>query len=88
MALGRPVISTYIAGIPELVRAGQEGWLIPAGDVVALADAMRECLVADPERLLALGRAAHARVLERHQVDTEAARLRQHFGAALARGVA
>jgi glycosyltransferase involved in cell wall biosynthesis len=88
MALGRPVISTYIAGIPELVRAGQEGWLIPAGDVVALADAMRECLTLDPEPLLALGRAAHARVLARHQVDTEAARLKQHFGAALARGAA
>ena len=88
MALGRPVISTYIAGIPELVRAGQEGWLIPAGDVVALADAMRECLALDAEQLLALGRAAHARVLERHQVDTEAARLKQHFGVALARGAA
>jgi colanic acid/amylovoran biosynthesis glycosyltransferase len=38
---GRPVISTFIAGIPELVRDGTEGWLIPAGDVDALAD--RRC---------------------------------------------
>ena len=79
MALGRPVISTFIAGIPELVRPGHEGWLIPAGDVDALAQAMRECLAASPERLLALGRAAHARVLERHQVDTEAGRLKRLF---------
>jgi colanic acid/amylovoran biosynthesis glycosyltransferase len=82
MALGRPVISTFIAGIPELVRTGSEGWLIPAGDVDALAEAMRDCLEASPDRLLALGRAAHARVFARHQVDTEAARLKQLFLAA------
>jgi glycosyltransferase involved in cell wall biosynthesis len=83
MALGRPVISTYIAGIPELVRDGSEGWLIPAGDVDALAQAMRDCLQAGPERLLAMGRAAHGRVYERHQVDTEAARLKRLFERAL-----
>ncbi|NJK42309.1 MAG: glycosyltransferase family 4 protein [Aquincola sp.] len=44
MALGRPVITTYIAGIPELVTHGQTGWLIPAGDVQALAGASRRCL--------------------------------------------
>jgi glycosyltransferase involved in cell wall biosynthesis len=88
MALGRPVVSTYIAGIPELVRAGSEGWLVPAGDVDALARAMRECLQADPEHLRALGRAAHARVLERHQVDVEAARLKRLFARAIGEGTA
>ena len=86
MALGRPVISTFIAGIPELVRTGSEGWLIPAGEVDALADAMRDCLQATSERLLALGRAAHQRVGERHQVDTEAAKLKTLFAAAAAPG--
>ena len=33
MALRRPVISTYVAGIPELVISGEHGWLVPAGDV-------------------------------------------------------
>ena len=33
MALRRPIISTYVAGIPELVTEGESGWLIPAGDV-------------------------------------------------------
>lgn len=83
MALGRPVISTFIAGIPELVRDGKEGWLIPAGDVDALAQAMRECLETGDERLLEIGRAGHARVLERHQVDTEAARLKRLFADAI-----
>ena len=40
LALGRPVISTYVAGIPELVEPGRSGWLIPAGAVEPLAAAM------------------------------------------------
>ena len=44
MALRRPVISTYVAGIPELVRQGIDGWLTPAGDVDALVHAMQACL--------------------------------------------
>ena len=79
MALGKPVISTYIAGIPELVRPGLDGWLIQAGDVFALAEAMRECLQAPVERLAAMGRSAHGRVLARHHVDTEAAKLKALF---------
>ena len=31
MALRRPVLTTYVAGIPELVRPGENGWLVPAG---------------------------------------------------------
>ena len=49
MALRRPVISTYIAGIPELVIPGEHGWLVPAGDVEALTKARRTCLDA-PDR--------------------------------------
>ena len=44
MALKRPVISTYVAGIPELVIPGVNGWLIPAAMRTALADAMLVCL--------------------------------------------
>src|SRR5712664_605398 len=51
MALQRPVISTFVAGIPELVVPGQHGWLIPAGDVVALAESMQACLDAHPETI-------------------------------------
>ncbi len=88
MALGRPVISTFIAGIPELVRDGREGWLIPAGDIDALAAAMRSCLEASPERLLEIGSLAYARVAERHQVDASAASLKRLFGAAISGDVA
>ncbi len=84
MAIGRPVISTYVAGIPELVRDGVDGWLVPAGDVKALADAMQDCLEAPPERLADMGRSARERVGVRHAIDTEAAKLRQMFDAAIA----
>ena len=50
-ALGRPVISTYIAGIPELVRPQVSGWLVPAGDEIALAKAIRDVLSSSIERL-------------------------------------
>jgi glycosyltransferase involved in cell wall biosynthesis len=84
MALGRPVITTYIAGIPELVTQGETGWLIPAGDVQALAEAMREVLVHDDAQLAAIGERARARALARHSVDTEAGKLAAHFRAATA----
>lgn len=75
MAVGRPVLSTYVAGIPELVRDGVEGWLFEAGSPEAAARAMRACLAATPEALGSMGEAGRARVLARHHVDTEAARL-------------
>ena len=79
MALKRPVISTFVAGIPELVQPGEHGWLVPAGDVEALADVMRACLEAPVEALVRMGETAHKRVVERHSVDTEAGKLGKLF---------
>jgi glycosyltransferase involved in cell wall biosynthesis len=75
MALGRPVLSTAVAGIPELLRAGENGWLVPAGDVEALATALEDFLSRTPQELAAMGEAARGRVLERHSIDREAAKL-------------
>jgi glycosyltransferase involved in cell wall biosynthesis len=74
MALGRPTISTYIAGIPELVD-GSTGWIIPAGSVTAIADAMRAALAASPDELIAKGLAGRVRVEEHHDVAKNAAAL-------------
>ncbi len=82
LALERAVITTAIAGIPELVVSGENGWLVPAGDAEALADAMRQCLSSSPDVLQQLGRAGRERVLRCHDVDIEAARLVGHFRAA------
>jgi glycosyltransferase involved in cell wall biosynthesis len=75
MALRRPVLTTYVGGIPELVRSGENGWLFPAGDIESLAAAMEDCLSRSPEELQALGEAGHARVLGCHSIDIEAAKL-------------
>jgi colanic acid/amylovoran biosynthesis glycosyltransferase len=79
MALGRPVVATAISGIPELVRAGETGWLVPAGDVAALAHALSEVLSIGPTALEAMGGKARTRVLERHDARTEAAKLKLLF---------
>ena len=75
LALGRPVISTYVAGIPELVRDGVCGWLVPAGSVPALVAAMRDAVAAPAETLERMGRAGAALVAERHDSKKEAAKL-------------
>ncbi|OWQ93953.1 colanic acid biosynthesis glycosyltransferase WcaL [Roseateles aquatilis] len=79
MALGRPCVSTCIAGIPELIRDGENGWLLPAGDPDALAEAMLACLRLDDETLAGVGRQARAAALLRHDVDREAAKLAALF---------
>lgn len=75
LALRRPVLTTYIAGIPELVRHGENGWLFPAGSVDDLVAAMQECLAVSPENLQTMGDAGHDRVVLRHAIDAEVAKL-------------
>jgi glycosyltransferase involved in cell wall biosynthesis len=79
MALRRPVISTYIAGIPELVTAGVHGWLLPAGSIQALTEAMRACLATPPEQLAEMGHVARERALARHDAMREAGKLADLF---------
>ncbi len=81
LALGRPVVATLVAGIPELVHDKVHGWLLPAGDVEQLADAIRELLSTSPERLTAMGKAGAARVAERHDAGREAGKLAELFRA-------
>ena len=83
MALRRPVISTFVAGIPELVHTGEHGWLVPAGDVEALMEAMQACLEAPAEMLASLGEAANKRAFGRHNVEIQAAQLSTLFQAAI-----
>jgi glycosyltransferase involved in cell wall biosynthesis len=61
MALARPVVSTTVAGIPELVQNDANGKLVAPGDAEALAAAV-EGLLANDEAAAALGAAARARV--------------------------
>jgi len=79
MALRRPVLTTWVGGIPELVRDGENGWLFPAGSVEALAEAMENCLSCTPQHLEKMGDAARALAVERHSVDVAAAKLAELF---------
>lgn len=79
MAQQRPVISTQIAGIPELVQNGISGWLVSASSVDDLANAMREALQSSPETLAKMGVRGRQHVLERHAITTEAAKLSKLF---------
>lgn len=79
MALRRPVIATWVGGIPELVEPGRSGWLVPPGSHEALADAMREALSAPVEELSRMGEHGHLQVLARHDLSVEAARLATLF---------
>ncbi len=80
MAAGRPVIATSIAGVPELVTR-DTGWLVPAGDAQALADAIGTMAATPPDRLTEMGKAARTRVFARHDINTEAAKLAALFTA-------
>jgi glycosyltransferase involved in cell wall biosynthesis len=79
MALRRPVITTYIAGIPELVRDKENGWLIPAGSLDDLTTAMEDCLSRSDDEIDRIGAAGYDRVVSRHSIDVEAAKLAEHF---------
>ena len=70
MAMSRPVISTYIAGIPELVEDRTHGWLIPAGAVDRLADAIQELLECPSDRLAAIGQENREQVCRYHDIHS------------------
>lgn len=75
LAMGRPVISTHVAAIPELVRPGENGWLVPAGDVDALVAAMQEALELPASTITQMGRAGRDSVMQQHDVHQEAEKL-------------
>ncbi len=78
LALERPVLTTTIAGIPELVD-GACGWLFPSGSVEAMADAMRAALSLSPDQRAAMGREGRRRVAAHHDVNGSARLLIEAF---------
>ncbi len=84
MALKRPVLTTYVAGIPELVRPGENGWLIPAGSVEQLIEVMTTVMAAGTEELQVMGDNAWKRARERHLVDNQARELGRLMAASAA----
>jgi glycosyltransferase involved in cell wall biosynthesis len=75
MAAGVPVVASRLSGIPELVRDGETGLLVPERDPVALASAM-DRLARDPVLAARLAEAGRRAVLEDHDLSRNVARLR------------
>ncbi len=81
LALQRPVVTTQIAGIPELVRPGETGWLVPAGDVEALTNALGDLVDAPVKTLERMGALGASLVAREHDVRVEAKKLAALFAA-------
>lgn len=67
MSLGVACISTTVAGIPELIRSGIDGLLVPPGNVTALAAAL-ESLISKPMLRKSLGASARQRIIAQYNL--------------------
>lgn len=78
-AAGRPVVSTYVAGIPELVVPGKNGWLVPPGSLDRLTDALMDTMNSTPSELAALGNDGRRSVRDMHDLTKNVAELGRLF---------
>lgn len=78
MAAQVPVLTTRIAGVPELVEDGLSGRLVPPGDGAALKAALTD-LLADPDLRRELGAKGREKVTQDFNIHLEAKRLSQLF---------
>lgn len=72
MTAGLPVIASAVGELPWTINAGRTGSLVPPGDAVSLAAALRDLLI-DPSQLAAMGDAARQDVLDRYSQEKFAA---------------
>ncbi|SDW59880.1 glycosyltransferase family 4 protein [Marinobacter mobilis] len=68
MRAGKPVVCTRTGGNPEIVTDGTNGYLVPVGDVDALAEAIRS-LIDNPELRKAMGKAALDAMAGKYSMD-------------------
>jgi glycosyltransferase involved in cell wall biosynthesis len=83
LARARPVLSTFVAGIPELVVPGRNGWLVPAGSVEALVDSIRQILDAPLAELTEMGLRGREDVRRQHAIEDIARGMVAHFRATI-----
>jgi glycosyltransferase involved in cell wall biosynthesis len=78
MANGIPVVATAISGIPELVRNGDTGWLVPPENVEALADALVQ-IYDDPIEAQKRAQSGKRWVLDEFELASNAKKLSSLF---------
>jgi glycosyltransferase involved in cell wall biosynthesis len=69
MAMEIPCVATWITGIPELIRSGVDGVLVPPSDASALAEAIAS-LMDDPGLRSRIAKAGRQRVLDKFNLET------------------
>jgi glycosyltransferase involved in cell wall biosynthesis len=84
MALGKPIVATAGGGVPEIVLDGETGLLVPAGDVEAMAAALRR-LLADPALRARYGAAGARRARAHFSLDVYVAAVERVYAAVLGR---
>lgn len=68
MAAGKPVVATDVGAVPEIIRHGQDGWIVPSDDPAALAQSIAQ-LLGNPEMIRRLGQQAQVRVRDLFDLD-------------------
>ncbi len=84
MACGTPAVAFDVGGIPEMVRPGKTGWLVPSGRPDLFREAVLSAL-ADPARLVEMGRACRQAVLEEFTLEIQADRYHRLYRSVLSR---
>jgi glycosyltransferase involved in cell wall biosynthesis len=80
MAYGKPIVATNVGGIPELVRDGVSGFLVPRGDAVAAAERLN-ALASDPQLRIKLGDAGRKAVEAKFNLRRNVSQLLELYGA-------
>jgi len=87
MAMEVPCVATWVNGIPELIRDGEEGLLVAPSTEEELAAAM-ERLLADPALGRRLGQAGRQRILAEYNLKNNCAQLAENLPPAFGRSIA
>ncbi len=78
-AMKRPVVTTFVAGIPELVKDQINGWLVPTGQVEPLVNAIREVMTLPATQLDQMADEGYQRVMSEFRTEVVVPKLAHLF---------
>ena len=80
LAMRCPVVASDVGGVPEIIRPGETGWLVPANDAGALAEAILDVL-ANRAKARRMAEGGRTLVEEKHSLETMGAQMEQLYRA-------